>query len=205
MGQDLEPQGEALHLICLLHLFFGRIEASKALKGVALGSLEDGNAAAQLLRSLKDQEGEATALLSIAEARLLEPNLLEAQGAARRALELFRSLRHRRGRSWALRVMAKALPTLETLELVEEELRVARQEQDRVAQLDALRQLAEVYAEKRPAEARSALRRALELAEGTEEEAKSGSKGSEALEVAQNHGETMEKKGKAMENQWKPA
>ena len=63
------------------------------------------------------KEGEAIALLNVASCRLLDANRLEALGAAQRARQLFRELRHRRGRLESLEIMAKAwqetLPALE--------------------------------------------------------------------------------------------
>lgn len=68
----------------------------------------------------RSQEGEAIALLSIAECRLEAPNRPEALGAAQRARQLFREERHRRGRLQALELMARAwqetLPALEERE-----------------------------------------------------------------------------------------
>eukprot|EP00913_Durusdinium_trenchii_P005385 g5020.t1 len=85
-----------------------------------LSSLESSNQAAALLRKLGDKEGEAIALLSIAECRLEAPNRPEALGAAQRARQLFREERHRRGRLQALELMARAwqetLPALEERE-----------------------------------------------------------------------------------------
>lgn len=170
-SHDEEGQCEALHLICLLHLVFGRSAAQKAVAQVfhegtpPLSSLESSNQAAALLRKLGDKEGEAIALLSIAECRLEAPNRPEALGAAQRARQLFREERHRRGRLQALELMARAWQeTLPALEATEEELVLFKEEGDEAGQVDALRTLADFYTSARMyGEARSAIRKALEL------------------------------------------
>lgn len=169
--QDEDGEGEALHLICLLHIFFTRSAAQKAVKqhftagSPPLASLESCNAAAQLFRRLGNQEGEAMALLHIAEARLAAEQPLEAQGAVRRAQALFRSLRHRRGRLRCLEVLGQALQeTMPALEATEEELNLFKDEGDVAGEVDALRILADFYINARMyGEARSALRKALNL------------------------------------------
>lgn len=171
--QDEDTEGEALHLICLLHIFFTRSAAQKAVKqhftagSPPLASLESCNAAAQLFRRLGNQEGEAMALLHIAEARLAseQPQPLEAQGAVRRAQALFRSLRHRRGRLRCLEVLGQALQeTMPALEATEEELNLFKDEGDVAGEVDALRILADFYINARMyGEARGALRKALNL------------------------------------------
>ena len=109
-------------------------------------------------------------LFGVAEARLDQGNSLEAQGAAHRARELFRQLRHRRGRLAALEVLTRSLgvDTLAALEATEEELRLFEAEGDAAGQVSALRTLADAYIARRIyGEARSALRKALELLKGT--------------------------------------
>ena len=117
------------------------------------------------------QEGEAAAMLfGVAEARLQHGNGLEAQGAARRARDLFRDLRHRRGRLAALQTLVTSLglDTLAALEATEEELRLFESEGDAAGQVSAFRILADTYiARALYGEARSALRKALELVKGT--------------------------------------
>lgn len=173
-GQDEEGQGEALHLICLLHIFFGRSAAQQAVKqhfpGTApLSTLESSNEAAQLFRRLENQEGEAMALLSIASCRLAQPGAqpgaLEAQGAAQRARQLFQALRHRRGRLRSLELLQQAMTeTMMALEATEEEVNLFAAEGDVAGQVDALRLLADFYINARMyGEARSALRKALNL------------------------------------------
>lgn len=173
-GQDEEGQGEALHLICLLHIFFGRSAAQQAVKqhfpGTApLSTLESSNEAAQLFRRLENQEGEAMALLSIASRRLAQPGAqpgaLEAQGAAQRARQLFQALRHRRGRLRSLELLQQAMTeTMMALEATEEEVNLFAAEGDVAGQVDALRLLADFYINARMyGEARSALRKALNL------------------------------------------
>lgn len=173
-GQDEEGQEEALHLICLLHIFFGRSAAQQAVKqhfpGTApLSTLESSNEAAQLFRRLENQEGEAMALLSIASCRLAQPGAqpgaLEAQGAAQRARQLFQALRHRRGRLRSLELLQQAMTeTMMALEATEEEVNLFAAEGDVAGQVDALRLLADFYINARMyGEARSALRKALNL------------------------------------------
>lgn len=173
-GQDEEGQGEALHLICLLHIFFGRSAAQQAVKqhfpGTApLSTLESSNEAAQLFRRLENQEGEAMALLSIASCRLAQPGAqpgaLEAQGAAQRARQLFQALRHRRGRLRSLELLQQAMTeTMMALEATEEEVNLFAAEGDVAGQVDALRLLADFYINARMyGEARSTLRKALNL------------------------------------------
>jgi len=171
-GQDDEGQGEALHLICLLHIFFGRSAAQQAVKqhsaGTApLSTLESSNEAAQLFRRLENQEGEAMALLSIAACRLEPPapQPLEALGAAQRAMRSFQALRHRRGRLRSLELMQQAMTeTMPALEATEEEVNLFAAEGDVAGQVDALRLLADFYINARMyGEARSALRKALTL------------------------------------------
>lgn len=173
-GQDEEGQGKALHLICLLHIFFGRSAAQQAVKqhfpGTApLSTLESSNEAAQLFRRLENQEGEAMALLSIASCRLAQPGAqpgaLEAQGAAQRARQLFQALRHRRGRLRSLELLQQAMTeTMMALEATEEEVNLFAAEGDVAGQVDALRLLADFYINARMyGEARSALRKALNL------------------------------------------
>ena len=119
----------------------------------------------------REQEGEAAAMLfGVAEARLEQGNGLEAQGAARRAQELFRDLKHRRGRLAALETLARSLglDTLAALEATEQELRLFESEADVAGQVSAFRILADTYIARRVyGEARSALRKALELLKGT--------------------------------------
>jgi len=174
--RDDDGQCEALHVMALLFLFFGRSAARKALQEAAKGdspfaSLESSNQTAALLRRLGDKEGEAASLLfGVAEARLEQGNGLEAQGAARRAQELFRQLRHRRGRLAALDTLTRSLglDTLATLQATEEELSLFESEQDVAGQVSAYQILADAYiARKIYGEARSALRKAVELLKGT--------------------------------------
>eukprot|EP00435_Cladocopium_sp_Y103_P057344 s103_g19.t1 len=169
-GQDEEGEGEALHLICLLHIFFGRSAAQQAVKqnfpGTApLSTLESSNEAAQLFRRLDNEEGEAMALLSIASCRLASSAASEASGAAQRARQIFQALRHRRGRLRSLELLQQAMTeTMRALEATEEEVKLFAAEGDVAGQVDALRLLADFYINARIyGEARSALRKALKL------------------------------------------
>ncbi|CAJ1332360.1 unnamed protein product, partial [Effrenium voratum] len=170
-SSDESAEGEALHVACLMQMFFGRSAANKALAAAAKGvpplsSLESCNRAATLFRKLGNQEGEACALLGIAEAR--SDSQVEALGAARRALDLFRSLRHRRGRLAALQLAASAQKeTLAQLDTTEEELRLFEAENDTAGQVAALRILGDFYISAGIyGEARSAFRKSLALLKG---------------------------------------
>jgi len=167
--------GEALHVACLIYLLNG-LEAAKQIAQEARkeeqpwSSLKASHEAAALLRKLRNQEGEATALLFVAEARLKEGNSLEAEGAGRRALGIFRELRHRRGRQASLTLLSKAnLNTFALFELVEEELASLRTQGDVMGQVAALRMLADSYiSAKMYGEALSASRKSLQVLKDTD-------------------------------------
>mmetsp|Transcript_55635 Transcript_55635/g.124142 ORF Transcript_55635/g.124142 Transcript_55635/m.124142 type:complete len:556 (+) Transcript_55635:29-1696(+) len=178
-SQNEDGECEALHVMVLLYLFCGRTAAKTAVLEAAKGehpfaSLESANSVARLFRKMGNKEGEAAALLfGVAEARLAEGNPVEAQGAARRSRDLFRQLRHRRGRLAALEILASSLglDTLGALEAAEEELRLFAAEADTAGQVSALRILADVYiSAKIYGEARSAVRKAANLLKGTASE-----------------------------------
>lgn len=177
-GEDRAGEGEALHAAALAKLLqqgagakplgktlvaleaaglteklkFRRAKAeqSSITEELPLSSLEEAEAALQVLQELGDKEGEAAILAAaVAPAHMSKGDSNRGAVAAKRALTIFRDLAHRKGRQVALRVLGQAchrsrdLPSL--LEAATEETRQSQQDGDVAGVLTALSIITETY------------------------------------------------------------